>query len=139
MPKYPSDLLSLIAFLKKLPGVGSKTAERFAFQLLSWHEHQLQEFSEHLRMIKSRVQHCPECHCLMDKTDCYFCDKDKRDQEVICILACAKDAFAIEETRSYRGLYHVIGGLLSPLAGRHPEHLHLDRLKKELKHFQSRK
>lgn len=132
MSKYPSELTTLIAFLKKFPGVGSKTAERFAFHLLTWPEGQLQDFAELVKELKNKIQHCPVCHCLMDAAGCSFCDSGKRDPHAICIIASAKDAFAIEETRSYRGLYHVIGGLLSPLDGRHPESLKLGELKSRI-------
>lgn len=132
MSKYPSDLTALIAFLKKFPGVGSKTAERFAFQLLTWQEDQLGQFSDLIGTIKIKIKHCPECGCLMEPAFCTFCDKDKRDARYFCIISCAKDAYALEETRAYRGLYHVIGGLLSPLDGRTPEHLQLERLKERV-------
>jgi len=129
MAKYPAHLLNLIGFLKRLPGVGSKTAERYAFQLLSWPEEHLHHLAELSRTLKEKVQHCPQCRCLMDKENCDFCDLHKRDPSYLCVISSAKDAYAIEETRSYRGLYHVIGGLLSPLDGRTPDHLDLDHLK----------
>jgi recombination protein RecR len=132
MPKYPSHLSTLIAYLKKLPGVGSKTAERFAFQLLTWPEGQLQDFSDLIKEIRIKIRHCPDCHCLMDGSSCGFCDSTTRDPNVLCIIASAKDAFAIEETHAYRGLYYVIGGLLSPLDGRHPDDLKLDELRKRI-------
>src|ERR1700676_754531 len=130
MTKYPQALLSLITYLRKLPGVGSKTAERYAFQLLNWQPHQLQELAAHIHQIKEKIHHCPECNCLMEGTLCHFCDESKRDTSVLCIISSSKDVFNIEETHSYRGLYHVLGGLLSPLEGRSPEHLRLDILKR---------
>lgn len=136
MHKYPSALLSLIALLKKLPGVGSRTAERFAFQLLDWPEHQLQEFGSLVADIKKRIQHCPQCHCLMEEGKCPFCDPIRRESSLLCIISSAKDAYSIEETRAYKGLYHVIGGLLSPLDGRGPEHLQIDRLKERIASLQ---
>src|ERR1700722_10521024 len=132
MSKYPPALISLITYLKKLPGVGSKTAERFAFQLLNWQEHQLHELAGHIHKIKEKIRKCPECSCLMEGTHCEFCDELKRDTTILCIISSPKDVFNIEETRSFRGLYHVLGGLLSPLEGRHPEHLELDHLKRRI-------
>jgi recombination protein RecR len=126
--RYPQALLALIAHLKKLPGVGAKTAERFAFQLLNWPQHQLDEMAKQIKEIKEKIHHCPECCCLIENS-CHFCKDERRDQQLLCIISSAKDAFMIEETRSYRGLYHVINGLLSPLEGRTPEQLQLDRLK----------
>ncbi len=132
MSKYPSDLLNLMAFLKKLPGVGSKTAERFAFELLRWSEKQLGDFGSLVASIKNKIHHCPECNCLMEENHCAFCDPARRDAQILCIISSVKDAFTLEETRSYRGLYHVLGGLLSPLDGRAPEHLQFDRLKNRI-------
>jgi recombination protein RecR len=132
MLKYPLELTTLIAFLKKLPGVGSKTAERFAFQLLAWPDQPLQDFSALLASIKQKIAHCSECHCLMDQDYCSFCDPSKREGHILCIIASAKDAYSIEETGTYRGLYRALGGLLSPIEGRFPEHLHLGHLKERV-------
>lgn len=132
MSKYPSALLNLIAYLKKLPGVGSKTAERFAFQLLNWQDHQLADFADHIQKIKTNIRHCPECHCLTEGPQCEFCDPNKRDTQILCIISSPKDLYQIEDTRTYRGLYHVLGGLLSPLDGRTPQHLRLELLKSRI-------
>ncbi len=132
MAKYPSHLLQLIGYLKKLPGVGSKTAERFAFQLLCWPEEQLHSLAETIRFTKEKIKPCPQCRCLMDKEYCLFCDPAKRDTDILCIISSAKDAYSFEETRSYRGLYHVLGGLLSPLDGRTPDKLDLDHLHRRI-------
>jgi len=135
MVKYPPALLKLIAILKKFPGVGSRTAERFAFHLLDWPDHQLSDLAEAVSTAKMRIRSCPECHCLMDETRCDFCDAMRRDASQLCVIASAKDAFAIEETGSFRGIYHALGGLLSPLEGRHPQHLSFDQLKKRIKNL----
>ncbi len=132
MSRYPLELQQLITFLRKLPGVGGKTAERFAFQLLNWSAHELHEFSANLGSLKEKIHHCPECGCLMDRHRCGFCSDERRDRSQLCIIASPRDAYALEETGSYRGLYHVIGTLLSPIEGKTPEHLQLDRLKHRL-------
>ncbi len=132
MHKYPSDLNTLIAYLKKLPGVGTKTAERFAFYLLEWPDSELKSFSSQLGTLKEKIQHCPECRCLMDQGSCLFCNAPARNPSQLCIISSAKDAFSFEETGAYRGLYHVIGGLLSPIDGRTPEHLNLALLKQRV-------
>lgn len=126
----PKDLLSLITFLKKLPGVGSRTAERFAFELIHWDEETLANFGETLKEIQKKIPHCPTCGCLTDQGHCRFCAN--RDAHLLCILASARDAYAIEETGNYHGLYHVIEHLLSPLDGRHVETLRLDRIEKRI-------
>jgi len=132
MAKYPQDLLTLIASFKKLPGVGGKTAERFAFHVLDWEKAQLAEFSKLLGGIQEKVLHCPECFCLTDTQGCFFCGRKERNPEQLCIVATSKDVFALEETRSFHGLYHVLGGLLSPLDQRSPEELRIAELKKRL-------
>jgi recombination protein RecR len=136
MAKYPSELAQLIAFLKKLPGVGTKTAERFAFQLLNWSDGELQIFSSLLAEFKKKMIQCSECRCLTDNGLCPFCHSGMRDRTQLCIIASPRDAYSLEETGAYRGLYHVLGGLLSPLDGRAPEHLNLDPLKKRITSLQ---
>jgi recombination protein RecR len=132
MARYPSVLAQLIAYLKKLPGVGSKTAERFAFQLLDWPDVELQTFSTLFAQLKEKIVKCPECHCLTDNDLCPFCHGGTRDKTQLCIIASPRDAYSLDETGAYRGLYHVLGGLLSPLDGKTPEHLNLERLKKRI-------
>ncbi|QVL57191.1 MAG: recombination mediator RecR [Simkaniaceae bacterium] len=132
MLRYPKDLLTLIAHLKKLPGVGKKTAERYAFHLLEWDGKDLHEFAEGLATLKERVQSCAECGCLMDGVRCIFCDQEKRDCSIMCIIASPRDAYAIEETGDFRGMYHVLGALLSPLDGKTPESLNLSQLENRI-------
>lgn len=132
MSKYPADLLYLIASLKKLPGVGTKTAERFAFSLLDWPKAQLEDLGNLLTVIQEKIKHCPECHCLTENEQCLFCSSHTRDKQQICVISSPRDAYVVEETRTFKGLYHVIGGLLSPMAGKLPEHLHLEGLKKRI-------
>jgi len=132
MHKYPPALATLITYLKKLPGVGSKTAERFAFQFLEWSETELKEISCHLSALKKNIQYCKECHCIMDGETCPFCSNMSRNQSQLCIISSAKDTFSLEETGVFRGLYQVIGGLLSPIEGKSPEFLNLIRLKKRV-------
>ncbi len=136
MAKYPSELAQLIAFLKKLPSVGTKTAERFAFQLLNWPDHELHSLSILVKQLKEKVTQCADCHCLTDDGGCPFCHHMMRDKTQLCIIASPRDVYSLEETGAYRGLYHVLGGLLSPLGGRTPEHLNLEQLKNRIAHLQ---
>lgn len=128
MPKYPLPLQQLISILKLLPGVGTKTAERFAFQLLTWPEESLSQFSTLIATIKREVPHCPTCQCLSSASGCEFCDLTRRNPDLLCIIGSPKDAYAIEETHTYKGLYHVLGALLSPLDGRGVDQLNLSNL-----------
>lgn len=132
MAKYPISLQNLIHLLKKLPGVGAKTAERYAFRFLDWKEDDLQLLSHHLAALKKEVLLCPVCGCLTSSTECEFCDLSKRDTSTICVVASPKDIYAIEETKAFRGLYHVLGGLISPLDGKLPHHLSFDSLKERI-------
>ncbi|HAB98387.1 MAG TPA: recombination protein RecR [Parachlamydiales bacterium] len=129
--KYPKDLLTLIGYLKKLPGVGSRTAERFAFEFLKWGKEDLSALGAQLTEILDKVPCCQECGCLTQNGHCHFC-QDTRDASVLCILSSPRDAYAIEETRAYRGLYHVVEHLLSPLDGRHASQLRMDRIESRI-------
>lgn len=130
--KYPPHLTYLIDLLKKLPGVGNKSAERFAFQLLNWPEDDLNQLSHALTAIPQKLKNCTECGCLIGNETCHFCDTLIRDPQVICVIASSKDVFAVEETGEYNGLYHVLGGVLSPMNGFGPERLLLNHLKKRI-------
>lgn len=126
--KFPEDLLTLIAYLKKLPGIGTRTAERFAFEFLTeWKQGELLSFGLALQEIKEKIPPCPTCGCLTDRGECRFCS-EQRDPTSLCLLASARDAYALEETSQYTGLYHVIEHLLSPLDGRHANALRLERI-----------
>lgn len=130
--KYPSHLSKLIQVLKKFPGVGNKSAERFAFHLLTWSEDHLKELGEVVSGIKKNLKHCPECGCLVDENHCPFCDLSRRDSQQMCVIATPREVFSLEQTHEYRGLYHVLGGVLSPLENRGPEHLTLNKLKQRI-------
>lgn len=132
MARYPTTLQQIILFLKKFPGIGTKSAERLAFHLITWQEHELSSFASLLSHLRESITQCPNCQCLMEKDLCAFCTDSGRDATQLCIISSPKDAFAIEETGSFKGLYHVIGALLSPIEGKSVEHLQLDRLKKRL-------
>lgn len=138
MTRYPLHLKQVIEALKRLPGVGSKSAERFAFQLLTWKTEHLEEIASLLKNIPEKLKHCQECGCLIGDEACNFCDENRSLVGALCIISSPRDVFAIEETREYKGLYHVLGGLLSPLDGFGPEQLNLLKLKHRIKTFQIR-
>lgn len=130
--QYPTYLLRLIEVLKRLPGVGNKSAERFTFHLLNWSIEHLNEFGELLLKIKEKIRTCQECGCLTDEQGCSFCNLSKRDSYFMCVIASPREAYAIEDTHEYKGLYHVLGGVLSPLDHKGPEHLSLPKLKERI-------
>lgn len=131
--RYPDHLLKLIQVLKRLPGIGTKSAERFAFHLLNWPESQLFELGETIRLVKERLKPCLWCGCLMSPEGCLFCSSSDRDRSVLCVIASPREVFALEEMRQYQGVYHVLGGLLSPIERKGPEQLSLPKLKERLK------
>ena len=128
--KYPSHLLKLISLLRKLPGVGSKSAERFAFEMIQWPSHDLKLMGEAIAATPSQIHVCEECGSLADSSACAFCQRT--GSSTLCIVGMPRDLFAIEATREYKGLYHVLGALLSPLNGIGPEKLQLHKLKERI-------
>jgi len=126
--KYPAHLQKLIQTLKKLPGVGSRSAERFAFHMLAWSKEDLSLFSETVAGTAHQIHFCNDCGALAEPEECAFCKNPKRNHEVLSIISSAREVFAIESTGEFRGVYHVLGGVLSPLQGIGPEHLRLDSL-----------
>ncbi len=133
MAKYPNELSTLINYFKKLPGVGAKTAERFVFQLLTWSPEDLKNFSHLVSTLKNQIQFCTQCGCFMSGTTCDFCDSTKRDPHLICLISSPKDVYALEQTRTYKGLYHVIRTTLSPIEGKGLDPHQLEKLKQRLR------
>jgi recombination protein RecR len=128
MTRYPTPLEILINELKKLPGVGRKTAERYAFHLLNLPSSDLQYFGEQISHFKSRIQTCSTCGALHDNT-CTFCTDPNRNQSILCIVSSPKEIYFMEETGYFKGLYHVLGTLISPLEGKMPDQIDLDAIK----------
>jgi recombination protein RecR len=126
--QYPPHLIKLIETLKQLPGVGTRSAERFAFHLLSTNKEQLEAMGQIIAQIPEKIHCCPICGVFQDEKGCLFCQDPLRDKENICIVARAKDAFAVEKTGEFKGVYHVLGTLLSPMQGIGPEKLNLQKL-----------
>ncbi|MBI3211794.1 MAG: recombination protein RecR [Simkania negevensis] len=130
--KYPRDLNTLIAHLRRLPSVGKKTAERFAFKLLSWEEKELYALGTLLSTIKQKIELCSSCGCLTENMRCDFCNTSKRNSSLLCIIASPRDVYAIEETGNFDGLYYVLASLLSPLEGKTLDKLKLAHLKERI-------
>ncbi len=128
MPQYPSAIETLIESLRRLPGVGRRSAERYAFAMLDWQEQARQDLAKQSATLSQEVRRCEKCACLQGPKGCNFCQSPYRLQTQLCIISSPKDAYALEETGQFRGLYHVIGAPLSPLDGRGPDALELDRL-----------
>lgn len=127
--KYPLHLLKLIDVLKKLPGVGTKSAERFAFEMIGWSEDKLAEIAEVIKTTSSKLKHCTDCGCLVDAEQCSFCNTIHERIPSLCVVSMARDVFAIEATHEFKGIYHVLGALLSPIDGIGPERLNINKIK----------
>lgn len=112
----------------QLPGIGKKTALRMVLHLLKEHPATTQTLSDAIARMRAEVCFCPKCHNISDEQLCGICQDETRDQGIICIVENIRDVIAIESTRQFNGLYHVIGGLLSPLDGVGPDQLHLGNL-----------
>ena len=115
MQFFPAALQNLADQFAKLPGVGSKTAQRLAFHVLSLPMEDAQEFADAILEAKQQVHTCPVCQNLTDREICPICDDDTRDKSVICVVADPKDVIAMERSREFRGVYHVLHGVISPL------------------------
>ena len=130
---YPKDLQKLIDFFKLLPGVGEKTAVRYAFSLLNMNEDALGAFSKDVVNLKQNITSCPTCGSLCEKGNCLFCNSKSRDNDVICVVEKQKDVFIFEKSGMFKGKYHVLGGLISPVEGVNPENISIDSLIKRIK------
>ena len=115
MQYFPAALQELADQFARLPGIGGKTAQRLAFHVLSLPEDQAQEFADAIVEAKKTVHTCPVCQNLTDREICPICDDDNRDQGVICVVADPKDVIAMERSREFSGVYHVLHGVISPL------------------------
>lgn len=127
----PDALNRLVAQLSKLPGIGEKTAQRLAFHVLRSPPEFARGLSQALTEVVEKVRLCPRCYSLTDgpaEVACSFCTDPRRDDKVICVVEGIADELAIERTREYRGRYHVLHGVLSPLEGVGPDHLRIREL-----------
>ena len=119
---------NLVAQLTRLPGIGSRTAQRLAFHLLSTQKEEALALAGAIADVKERVRFCRECGNLTEDELCGICLDPRRDRTVVCVVEQPVDVISLERTHEYRGLYHVLGGSLSPLDGVEPEHLRIDEL-----------
>ena len=115
MQFFPAALQNLADQFARLPGIGGKTAQRLAFHVLSLPLEDAEEFAGAILEAKKSVHTCPECQNLTDREICPICDDDMRDKSVICVVAEPRDVIAMERSREFRGVYHVLHGVISPL------------------------
>jgi len=115
MTHYSEAVENLITQLSRLPGIGRKTAQRLSFYFLKVSRDEVIDLAKALVTIKDKVKYCRKCFNISEEELCSFCRSDKRDKSIICVVEEPNDIYMIEKTNDYNGLYHVLGGLLSPL------------------------
>lgn len=125
---YPKKFEDLILSFSKLPGVGRKTAERYAFTALGWDPEWVDQFITSLSSIKDGIKHCKICGNLSDEDECTFCKDMNRDRNIICVVQSPKDIAAIESMQEYHGVYHVLNGLINTQKGILPDQLNISSL-----------
>ncbi|MEM9417388.1 MAG: recombination mediator RecR [Bacteroidota bacterium] len=126
---YSSKLIEeAVQEIATLPGIGKKTALRLALFLLKAPQEHTDRLTEALRRLRAEIQYCRHCHNVADTAVCSLCANPHRDQSVICVVENIQDVLAIENTGQYKGLYHVLGGVISPIEGIGPDQLHIDSL-----------
>lgn len=125
---YPDSLKNLIESFKYLPGIGEKTAERLAFAVLNLDDEQVDLFSESLKMVKYKIHSCSVCNTLTENEICYVCSDITRDNRILCVVEDTKNVFLFEKLGMFKGVYHVLNGLISPLDGINPEDIGIDKL-----------
>ena len=128
MTSLPATLVRLIEELQRLPGIGPRGAQRLAFHILKNPREQAERLVEAVRDVKERITYCSVCNNITDADPCGFCSDDKRDHGVICVVEEPQNVSAVEKTREFKGVYHVLMGALSPLQGIGPDDLKIKSL-----------
>lgn len=131
---FPESLARLIAELSKLPGVGPKSAQRMAFYLLEQDPKFAEVLARTIDEARRTIHPCPYCFNVTDTTVCAICASPERDRTLILVVEEPKDVYALERTREYRGLYHVLGGAIAPIKGIGPEMLRIQELLRRIEH-----
>ncbi|WP_309132203.1 recombination mediator RecR [Brevibacterium sp.] len=125
---YEGALQDLVEEFGKLPGIGPKSAQRLAFHILQSDANDVNALAQALTDVKKRVRFCDICGNVSEESECTVCQDPRRDRSIICVVEEPKDVVAIERTREYRGLYHVLGGAIDPMAGVGPDNLRIREL-----------
>jgi recombination protein RecR len=131
--QYPSQLLqNAVDEFSKLPGIGRKTALRLVLNMLRRDEEDVSRFANAVIRLRSEVRYCNVCHNISDTETCQICANPARDKTTICVVETVKDVMSVENTQQYRGLYHVLGGVISPMDGIGPNDLEIESLVKRV-------
>jgi len=133
MSQFPEPANKLIDQLSQLPGIGRKTAQRLAFYILKSDDAYIRNLSDAINDIKESILFCDNCGIMSEENICHICKDNDRANNIICVVEQPQDIYAFEKTNSFKGEYHVIGGVLSPLDGIGPDDLNLEKLYKRVK------
>lgn len=128
MEFYPISIEKLIEEFAKLPSIGLKTAQRLTLHVLNLPEDEVREFAEALVKARGTIKYCSQCGNFTDSDPCSICSNPSRIQEIICVVENPKDIMTIEKVKDYNGVYHVLHGTISPMAGRGPEDIRIKEL-----------
>lgn len=128
MRQYPKPLAKLINELSKLPGIGSKSAQRLAFHILALEDREAEQLAEAVLTAKKEMKYCSVCGNLTDQDPCSICSDPSRREDLICVVESPRDVMAMERIREFNGLYHVLHGVISPMEGIGPEDINLKAL-----------
>ncbi len=132
--EYPSKLLeNAVNEFASLPGIGRKTAFRLVMNLLKRDSEEVKKFGESIIRLHREIHYCEICHNISDSETCSICNDEKRDRSLVCVVENIQDVMAIENTRQYRGVYHVLGGIISPVDGIGPADLKINSLEEKVK------
>ena len=135
--KYPSDLLSeAVDAIGTLPGVGRRSALRLALHLLRQPQENVHHFTEAINRLRDEARYCKECRMISDDEICSLCADHSRDHSAICVVESVRDVMSIEDTGQYHGVYHVLGGIISPIAGIGPSDLNISDLVRRVEAFE---
>ncbi|HDR89837.1 MAG TPA: recombination protein RecR [Bacteroidetes bacterium] len=132
--QYSSKLLDeAVREFSKLPGIGKKTALRLVLYLLRQDEEEVTRFGESMIRLRKEIKHCRECNNISDTDICEICANPRRDRHIVCVVESIRDVISIENTQQYNGLYHVLGGIISPMDGVGPGDLETGKLEEKIK------
>ena len=133
MDYYSSQISKLIEELSRLPGIGTKTAQRLAFHIINMPQEQVERLADTMKEARNNVRYCKQCHTLTDQELCPICSNSKRDSKTIMVVETTRDLAAYEKTGKYKGVYHVLHGAISPMLGIGPENIKLKELMERLR------
>ena len=130
---YPESFKKLVDSLKLSPGVGEKTAERYAFSILNMDKDKIEDFSESIKNVKNNITTCKTCGSMCESNKCMICEDKLRESEIVCVVENQKNVFIFEKIGIFKTKYHVLGGLISPMDGVNPEDLSISKLIQRIK------